>query len=1044
MKNYLQHGRGILVAASLLCGLFSIGSPHIYAGTSEHKAVEVLQKNVKVKGTILDENGLPIPGANILVKGTTVGTISDVDGNFSLGIPSSDVTLVISFIGYKNVEVQAKENLRITMELETEQLSEVVVTALGIKREKKALGYAMQEVKTDALQENKSLSVANMLQGKVAGVQISQSGGGMGGSTRIVMRGLNSLSGNNQPLWVVDGVPINDSEQDTPNQYSGTDISGAASQINPEDIESISVLKGANAAALYGSRAQSGAIIITTKKGKQGQPLEIEYNGNYDFTTVYNPYDYQNVYGQGSNGTFSTSAKGSWGPKMEGQMVDHWRSTIYGDADYDKVALLPQQNYIKEFYGTGTQVSNTLTASAGSEHLTGRLSFTDSRNDGITPNHSIDRQYYDLNTEFKNRWLTVGAKINFMREKRKNSPAQGEYGLMTQMIYLPRGIRMADLRDNLVNANYRVINWSGPSDLYSNPYGIIMDENGNKNVRNRLIGQLRASIRFTDYLTLTGRVGMDYYTNNYKKSTLYLPDGSNITGQYSTSRNSNQEFNADAILNFNKSFEDFSVTANLGTSIYNATWEGLSANAGAFEIPGWIAMSNGDRRRASESFSKKEIQSIFGNASVGWKSMLYLDVTGRNDWSSTLPAANRSYFYPSVSLSAIISEMVKLPEIIDYLKIRSSWAMVGNDTSPYQLAYVYTSTTSMVNGGSVLELKLPDTSPLCDMKPEETNSFEIGLDYRMFKNRFGIDFTYYRSETTNQILSISTPVTSGFTNKTINAGKMQSHGVELMITGTPIQTKDWQWDLNLNWGMNRTECAELYSSISRHTLGSTRIASVVVQDGGKFGDIVANNAFKRDEQGNILIDENGLPIKETDKVIGNMMPDWTGSVGTSLRWKDLSFSALVDIRYGGNFISMTDNYATLSGNSVRSLAGRDGMVVKGIVESTGQPNTKEVTAEEYWTSVAGSNGVAEAFMYDATYIKLRELSLGWNLPKVWLKYTPLKSVKISVVARDLFYLYKDAPVSAEAALSRADYAQAFEYASMPPTRSFGFSLNVKF
>ena len=295
-----------------------------------------------------------------MVKGTTVGTISDVDGNFSLGIPSSDVTLVISFIGYKNVEVQAKENLRITMELETEQLSEVVVTALGIKREKKALGYAMQEVKTDALQENKSLSVANMLQGKVAGVQISQSGGGMGGSTRIVMRGLNSLSGNNQPLWVVDGVPINDSEQDTPNQYSGTDISGAASQINPEDIESISVLKGANAAALYGSRAQSGAIIITTKKGKQGQPLEIEYNGNYDFTTVYNPYDYQNVYGQGSNGTFSTSAKGSWGPKMEGQMVDHWRSTIYGDADYDKVALLPQQNYIKEFYGTGTQVSNTL------------------------------------------------------------------------------------------------------------------------------------------------------------------------------------------------------------------------------------------------------------------------------------------------------------------------------------------------------------------------------------------------------------------------------------------------------------------------------------------------------------------------------------------------------------------------------------------------------------------------------------------------------------------------------------------------------------
>lgn len=1046
MKNEVRHEKSMKYAAGMLfCGLLSLSSLPTMA-VSATNGIEMQQQDKKtVRGTVLDEMGEPVPGANVVIKGTSNGTITNLDGAFSLSAKDNDV-LVISFIGYKNVEVSlvGKRDLRITLEPEAEQLNEVVVTALGIKREKKALGYAMQEVKTDNMKENKSLSVANMLQGKVAGVQISQSGSGMGGSTRIVMRGLNSLSGNNQPLWVVDGVPINDGVQDNATQWGGTDTSGAASQINPEDIESISVLKGANAAALYGSRAQSGAIIVTTKKGKQGQPLEIEYNGNLEFNTIYSPYKYQNVYGQGSNGVFTTEAKSSWGPKMEGQMVDHWRKTIYGDSNYDKVALLPQGDYVKEFYETGTSFNNTLTASAGGEHLTGRISFTDSRNDGVTPNHSINRQYFDVNTEFKSKWLTLGAKLNYMRESRKNAPGQGEYGLMTQLVYMPRGIRMADLKNDFINANNRVINWSGPSDLYANPYGMVMSTNGNDNLRNRFLGQLRASARFTDYLTLTGRVGMDYYTDNYKSFGTYLADGSGTTSNYSSSRTSNKEFNADLILNFDKQFGDFSVSANLGTSIYNTTYEGLVGVAGTYEIPGWIAMANGERRQASESYSKKEIQSVFGNASVGWKSMLYIDVTGRNDWSSTLPAANRSYFYPSVGLSGIISEMVKLPEAIDYLKLRASWAKVGNDTNPYQLSYVYSNSTSIVNGGTVLEMKLPDTYPLRDLKPEETVSYEFGLDYRMFKNRLGVDLTYYNSYTKNQILAINTPATSGFTGKMINAGKIKSHGVELMITGTPIQTKDWKWDVTLNWGMNRTECEELDPNVQRHTLGSTRIASVVVENGGKFGDIVANNAYKRDAQGRILVDDEGMPIKETDKVIGNMMPDWTGSIGTSLQLKDFSFSALVDIRYGGNFISMTDNYATTAGNSERSLAGRDGMVVDGIVESTGQKNTKQISAEQYWSSVGGSNGVAEEFMYDATYVKLRELSFGWNLPQIWLRKTPLKAVKISAVARDLFYIYKDAPVSAEAAFSREDYSQAFEYASLPPTRTFGFSLNVKF
>ena len=498
------------------------------------------------------------------------------------------------------------------------------------------------------------------------------------------------------------------------------------------------------------------------------------------------------------------------------------------------------------------------------------------------------------------------------------------------------------------------------------------------------------------------------------------------------------------LLAFNKHFQDFDVNVNLGTSVYNVSSDGLLGDAGLFQIPNYIYMGNGDKKIAYESYSKKEIQSVYGNASIGYRSMVYLDLTGRNDWSSTLPANNRSYFYPSVSLSGILSEMIQLPDIIDFLKLRASWAQVGHDTAPYRLAYVYSTYTSNVNGGSILEMQLPDTYPLSNLKPEKTNSYEFGLEYRMFKNRLGIDFTYYNTNTHNQILSIGTASSSGYTSKIVNAGEIKSHGLEIMLTGTPIQTKDWKWDINLNWGQNRTKCKKLAESIKRYTLGETRVASVVIEENGNYGDIVANNSFVYNKDGKLLVGDEGLPIKETDKVIGNMMPKWTGSIGNTIRWKDFSLNALVDIRYGGDFISMTDAYASTNGTSARTLSNRDKMVVDGIVQSTGAQNTKEVTAEAYYNSIGGSSAVAEAFMYKGTYVKMRELSLGWTLPSLWLRNTPLQSVKLSLVGRDLFYFYKAAPVNAESAFSREDYAQAFEYASLPPTRSLGFSVNVKF
>lgn len=1042
----------VALAIGLLC--MSTGGEAFAASPEVNALRSVEQAKVTVKGIVLDENGEPIIGASVVDASGKNGTVTDANGNFTLEAPKG-TTLKISYLGYTPTTVAASgTTVRVVMEPSNNDLNEVVVTALGIKREKKALGYAMQEVKTEGLTENKNFSVANMLQGKVAGVQISQSGTGLGGSTRIVMRGLNSLSGNNQPLWVVDGMPISDNSSEQASQWGGFDYAGAASEINPEDIESISVLKGANAAALYGSRAQNGAIVITTKKGKLNQPLRIEYNGTLDITKVYSPYDYQNEYGQGTGGNFDINSKMSWGQKLDGTMVDNWRNVLYGDANYGKYALTPQKDYIKDFYKTGTNYTNTVTATAGGESLRGRFSFTDSRANDVVPNYSQNRQYFDLNTEFTSKYLDIGAKINYMHEKSKNRPSQGEYGVMIQLVKMPRGIRLSDLENPRGTGQYyyNAVNWSGPSDNYANPYTLTDPANGNLMDRNRIIGQVNATLKFTDYLKLTGRVGVDWYNDQFKNINT-LPDPTNTASQYVKSNNTNKEFNADLILYFDKTFGDYSINANLGTAVTNSRSDALAGYSGLFATPNVITLANGLTQTVGESYAKKEIQSAFFSASFGYKNWAYLDVTGRNDWSSTLPETNRSYFYPSVSLSAILSEVLKLPSWVDFWKVRGSWAQVGNDTNPYQLAtyyYLWTSGDKNDAGGdklnpNIVKEYMSNVKALADLKPEKTNSAEVGTEAHFFGNRLSFDFTYYNTQTTNQILTIGLPGSSGYTSKHINAGKIKSHGVELMIGGTPIKTKDWQWDVNVNWGLNRTSCDYLDSEVSRYTLGSIRIGSAVVNAGGGYGDIVGK-AYKRDAQGRKIIDSNGIPESESDKVIGNMLPKWTGSVGTQLRWRDLTFSALVDVRHGGKFISNTDNYACQQGTSARTLYGRksgEQIVVDGVTED-GQVNTKGVNAETYWTSIAGSDGIAEEFLYSASYIKMREMSLGYILPAHWFANTPIKYVKLSLVGRDLFYIHKAAPVNPEGAFSRSDYAQAFELASMPPTRSFGFSLNVKF
>lgn len=998
----------------------------------------IAQQRIAITGTVKDVNGESIIGANVSVEGTTIGTITDIDGAFKLEVPDNG-KLTVSFIGYQKqtVSINKKTTFTITLQEDSEMLSEVVVTALGIKREKKALGYAMQEVKTDVFSENRSTNVSNLLQGKVAGVQISQSGSGVGGPTRIVLRGLNSLSGNNTPLWVVDGLPVLDnSNSNTQFSYS----SGAA-DINPDDIESVSVLKGANAAALYGSRAQNGAIVITTKKGKEGK-LQLEYNGYVSMSKAYDSYEFQDVYGQGTNGQYTVEATGSWGPKMTGQIIPHWRNEFYGDDSYKEYAMLPQKDIIDDFFRTALNYTNSVSATGGNDKINARFSFTDTRNQGILPNESMNKQNYNLNVEMKSKYLTIGGKVSYFREKVKNRPETFYTSTWSHLIRMPRNIRLQDLQ-NPIGLDGYVVNWHGDDSEYRNPYGFIENGNGNELNRDRFQGQISVVGNITEWLKITGRIGLDRISDNTETYAVHYSKSENPKDLITITNTASEELNADLMLNFDKRFKDFSLTANVGIATNYNKFKSLAGESGKAIIPNFPALSNGESKLAIQDFSSKRINSILGNATLGYKGYAFLDVTARNDWSSTLPSSNWSYFYPSVSLSGVLSDIFELPK--DYfLKVRGSIAQVGNDTAPYALYNVYTLTALGNNtiGSS------SNTYPLADLKPEKTVSWELGVDYRMFGNRLGVDFTYYKSTTTDQILSMTVPTSSGYTSKKINAGKMESKGVELMVTGTPIQTKDWRWDVTLNWGKNTTRNVELDQKNKRYVFPLTtnvRVGKVVIDEGGKFGDIVST-AYKKNADGRILIGDNGLPLIDTksEKVIGNMMPDWTGSFGTTLAWKNIVFSALIDVRYGGQFLSMTDAYATGAGNSKRTLNGRDGMVVNGIVESTGLENTKQVTAQEYYATIAGTYPVGEEFLHDATYVKLRELSIGYTLPKMWFKNTPINNVKVSVVGRDLFNIYKAAPVNAEFAQNSQDVFQAFELAALPSTRTIGFSLNVKF
>jgi TonB-linked SusC/RagA family outer membrane protein len=1006
---------------------------------------------ITVKGVVTDATGEPLAGATVSEKGTTNGTMTGVDGDFTLSV-ASDGTLTVTYVGFhsKEVEVGGQTTIKISLIEDSKVLDEVVVTALGIKRDRKSLGYAMQEVKGDNLTEMRDANVANSLAGKIAGVQIKQSGTGVGGSTRIVIRGNNSIAGNNQPLVVVDGVPIDNFSSKTDDYWGNSlaDKGSGISDISPDDIESISVLKGPAAAALYGSRAGNGVVMITTKKGASGKGVGITFNTNLTIDNPMQTPEYQNVYGQGSNGSFDNNQLGSWGPKMDGKTVD----MALGKYPYSA----RDNNLYKDFLHTGSSWTNSLDVSKNSEDMTFRASATRLDNKAVVPSSGMDRTSLTIRTTAElAKWLSVDFKVNYINQNTKNriALAADPNNVFYDYLIMPRSIAFSDWEPYRENkwkradgkpAAYVLDHSSAPRSPYWST-----ERNGNSDKRDRYISFAALDFTFTDWLSLKLRTGMDNY--NFRYETIratgnpYWEQG----GSYRVQQEGFKELNSDFLFTAKGNAGKFGVLGTFGGNIMYRSTSLTNSWSGELNMPDIYSVVNGKTRQAVEaSKTRKQINSLYATASLSWDDYLYLDLTGRNDWSSTLPKDNYSYFYPSVGASWVFTQMLNnMGHNIGPLtfgKLRASWAQVGNDTDPYMLDDYLTLNYDIKEEQFTTANKNWMANP--NLKNETVESWELGMELRGFDNRLGVDLSYYKKNAKNQLLRVSIPDGSGFQYKMINAGNIQNKGWELALFGTPVKTGGgFQWETLLNWSKNENKIVSLIKGTTKQVLSDgTGISflNIVADEGGSYGDIFGY-AYKRNGDGSIAVGDNGIPIVNSGEMekLGNNQPEWMMGWTNTFTYKNLSLSFLVDLNYGGDVYMGSIQAGTRYGNLAMTLDGRDGMVVPGF-HLDGSPNTTSITAQQYWT---GISGITEAFIYDATNARLRELSIGYTFPRSLLAKTPFGGLKVGFVARNLFMIYsKTKGFDPEAGFSNGNTVQGVEFGSMPTMRSLGFNVNVSF
>lgn len=1007
-----------------------------------------------VKGMITDaSSGIPIPGANVVVKGTKTSVSTDFDGKFSINVPNQSAVLVFSYVGSasKEIPVSGQTTINVTLGADTHQLGEVVVTALGIKREKKAVTYSAQNIDVAEVSQARSLNVANSLSGKVAGLNYSTTSNGVGSSSRITLRGNRSLNGNNQPLYVVDGVPIsNGTTTGNPDiDTGGTTQPDGISNINPEDIASMTVLKGPSAAALYGNRASNGVIIITTKSGKAGK-TSVSLSSNFMASTAYNLTNFQNEYGQGDGGVYNPISVSSWGGKLDGRQVSAWqlqRNPNYaGPATTD---YSPQPNNVIDFYKTGYNLANTLSITTGNEKAQGYFSYTNTRAEGIVQGNALDRHNLNLRLTSKlSDKFSLDVKTNYIVQNIDNLLRTGEESIGTSAYLLPRSIKFNEYRDfeyvdaaSQIQQNYFIDQAGSPG---GNPYWSALRDDSRDDRRNRFIGLASLKYDITNTLSLQVRTGLDQMTNKTVRNRYATRAFNNNLGSYSENYETVSEFNTDALLSYKEKFGDFTIGLNAGANMLKQSSSALTSG-GVLSKRNYFSLINVATVTSTATMSEKQVNSVYGFSQIGFRNYLFLDITARNDWSSALPSQNRSFFYPSAGLSAVISDMATLPEVISFAKVRASYAKVGNDTDPYQTS----SQLSYIGGnGGMLYSQTTAANP--NLKPEMSSSSEFGADVRFFKNRLGLDFTYFQTKTSDQIFYINTPESSSISRKVLNGGDIENKGIELTLTATPIQTENFSWDVMANYASYKSKITSIYDNREELVIGEGRLVRSKVIKGGEYGDLYIKG-FQRTPDGQMIVNAAGIPLATDDFSVraGNFNPDWTAGLKNNFKYKDFSLSFLVDFRIGGEVISYTQARQAGLGVSDITLAGREGgIVVDGVVGTTTggvttyAPNTTSITAEQYWTAIGQRTPVAEPFIYDATNIRLRELVFGYSLPKRMLQNTGFASIDFSVVGRNLFFFLNEAKYFDPEAGAGTGNLQGIESFNIPSTREYG--VNVRF
>jgi len=1055
-------------------------------------AVSTMLAQRTITGTVSDAAGDPLPGVNVVVKGTDVGTATDGTGMYSIRVAEENAALIFSYIGYSSQEVALGASNVVDVTLTEGVLLQegVVVTALGISRERKKLGYAVQELDGGELEIARDPSALNALSGKVAGLQIISSSGNVGSSSRVVIRGNASITGNSQPLFVINGVPISNTTFNSNGQYGGADYGSPIADINPDDIESISVLKGPNAAALYGARATNGVILVTTKSGKGAKKgVSVSYSGNIGFSDPFRLPDYQSKFGQGIGGQFKyvdgtglaagnlfDGVDESWGPAFDQSITQNDGIDNNGDGVVDEAGegalidqhtganqpWLAQPNTIRDVFRTGVTMSNNIAVSMNNDNMYSRMSYTNFSQEGMLPNTNLRRNTFNMSTGMKmNEKLSADANFTYTRTDSDNRPGIGYAGdnIMQQTIWTGRQVDWQDLEANYNNRDEfgQYYNWN--HNYQNNPFFTLYNNVKPMN-RDRINGFARLTYKLNDWLNVAGRVMNDFYRENrrriWAKETLDFPNGRFEEDNFSVN-----EINLELLLNARKEVSDkLTIGGTLGLNRRDDNSSLNSTIVRSLTVDGIYNVSNAASNPAvTQTDLRRRVNSVFGLVSFEFDDFLFVDVTGRNDWSSTLPDGSNSYFYPSVNLGLVLSDAMEMPDFIDYLKLRGGWAQVGSDTDPYRLRLTYAANDPW---GGVPSFAAPNNLPATSLSPEISNSIEAGLDLNMFDNRVGLDVTYYNSETRDQIIPVDASPSTGFTNRVTNAGTLVNNGIELSLNLAIVRTPDVSWNMQLNWAKNNSEVKDLPEGIESILLGNYWGLRLEAREGEPYGIFRGLSALYNDAGDIVLsggvpqIDPQPDPNDPTGLAkLGTITPDWIGGMRNTVSYKNLSLSFLVDVRKGSDLFSMTYMFGRYAGAVAESLEGRNtaeevrnGYVYEGVVDNgdgTYSPNTTPVDAETwnvyYWRGLSGH----DRSVFDASFVKLREVTLGYDMPKKWFENNFIEDLRLSVYGRNLLLIHSNVPhVDPETAFSSDTDVQGFEFGQTPSARTYGLQLNARF